>query len=202
MSLSKYKPLPIFGQNRWKEGNTTLSPGQNRDHPLYLTTKGSLWLISRKTDLRIYTAQLIALHEAHGLDLKPIKNRELGKDGSLVVKFGSIHAQPRTRQALMPCDLHSIIYLASRFFCSILKANMDKQFTQTGKDNSWAQFMAVILATCDRSLTLTSAYKVDLNNGFRCIGRARWAHRGEPRFVKCFKILQLQTPRKSKYSTC
>lgn len=84
--------------------------------PLYLTTKGSLQLISRKTDLRIYTAQLIALHQAHGLDLKPIKNRELGKDESLVVKFGSIHTQPRTRQDLMPCDLHSIIYLASRFF--------------------------------------------------------------------------------------
>ena len=44
--------------------------------PLCLTTKGRLWLRSRKTDLQTYSAQLIALHQAqHGLDLKTTKNR-------------------------------------------------------------------------------------------------------------------------------
>lgn len=50
----------------------------------------------------------------------------------------------------------------------------DKNFTQTGEENSWAQFVADISGSLQNcQVTPLSAYKVGLNNDFRWIGRAR-----------------------------
>lgn len=163
---------------------------QNLDKAALSCSSGCLWLGSNPTVPQTCSAQPTPGTRHMAWASKLSKMDSLGKMGC-VQPCTEIWKYPcSTQDKVVLCDLHFSYWFGFRIFC---RTRTSHRVEKKAPELSLWLTPAVSCKICQ--VTPLSAYKVGLNNGFRCIGRARWAHTGELKYVKCFKIPQLQTPK-------
>lgn len=139
---------------------TYFTESQAKQGPgLYFTQKGSLYLSSRKTWPQLDHSLAPSMWPQPTTDQKEIAWERWDMQ-SLVGKFG------RTRSYPMPSSFLLFIW-PQDIFAVYQKLTW---MSSLHKGNSWAQFLWYHISCKIWQVTLISAYKVDLNNSFGCIG--------------------------------